>query len=505
MRALALWPALLAGADASHWPMPPGARWELALKDSAPMVFEVTRESGGFARVRWDNPWVKAEFGFRSRADAVELAELDMGQGVAPMPVGTVYFDFGRPIGTSWSNALGTISVAGRDLAVDAPAGRYRGCIEIRARDGKGVETFWTFAPGVGPVRFGRGAGAYLLSSYRQGGGAVGEPRRPVVGPTPPVVQAPGSKPWIGIDANPTPGEGYSTEAKRTRARMAREAGANLLYYAPKWKEFSSAEFDERIAAAAENGWPVALNLRIVDTHTRSMPAAVAELAFDDARMAAAVSDLIRDAAARAKGRVRWLTIGNEVNEYFKSRRGEVEAYARLLDRVAPVARKAFPNAKLSVNFSWFAMGSLGKEYAPLVSRCDFVSLTYYPLNADLTFRPPSVARGDIASMVRAAGGKKLFLQEVGYASSSRIRSSEAAQAEFLANAFAAFREQPDVLAANFVWMSDLPDSVVNDLAKYYALPGNANFREYLGTLGYFDKSGRAKPAWEVFRREASR
>ncbi|MBM3738430.1 MAG: hypothetical protein FJW39_21830 [Acidobacteria bacterium] len=69
---------------------------------------------------------------------------------------------------------------------------------------------------------------------------------------------------------------------------------------------------------------------------------------------------------------------------------------------------------------------------------------------------------------------------------------------------FAALRANPGVMAANFVWMSDLPDSVVEDLTKYYSLAGNSNFREYLATLGYFDKNGRAKPAWDVLRREAA-
>jgi len=485
---------------ASHWPMQVGGRWEMTSAfNKKPMVFEVTGELNGVFRVRWENPWVQAEFGFKPAAGRVDLASLDMGQGIFAMPEGTVYFDFEKPEGGSWSNALGTITVVGKPRAVQTPSGKYENCIEIRARDTKGSDTFWTFAPGVGPVRFGQGRGAFLLANYR-----VEQPA-----PAAPTVSA-GSKRWIAIDANPPPNEGYSRASKENRAKMARQAGANFLYYAPKWNElepsegrYQTAELEERFAVAQQNGWPVALNIRTVDTNQRSMPGAYARWDFGDPKTADRLTALLRKVAELGGGQVRWLTIGNEANDYFKSRKGEIRGYEQLLRRVIPAARELFPGVEVSVNFTWYAMGDLSRDYKPLVSLCDFVSLTYYPLNADLTFRPPGNTDGDIANMVRYAGGKRVFLQEVGYASSDKIASA-GKQAEFITRMFAALRANPGVMAANFVWMSDLPDSVVEDLTKYYSLAGNSNFREYLATLGYFDKNGRAKPAWDVLRREAA-
>jgi GH35 family endo-1,4-beta-xylanase len=370
-----------------------------------------------------------------------------------------------------------------------------------------GADTYWTFAPGVGPVQFGQGGGAFFLARHN---GTALAASAPTQAPAP-TAQTPSGRTWIAIDANPPPNEGYSRQAKEVRARMAREAGATFLYYAPKWSEmepspgtFQFGELDEKIAIAEQNDWPVALNIRTIDTHRRSMPAAYEGLAWTDARMADRLADLLRQVSAHTRGRVRWLTIGNEVNDYFKSRKGEVGGYAQLVRRVSPLARQLFPGAEISVNFTWFAMGDLGRDYKALVDASDFVSLTYYPLNADISFRAPDTVGGDVANMARFAGGKRVFLQEVGYASSSRI-ASEQRQADFVANLFAALRANPSVVAANFVWMSDLPDSVVDDLTRHYDLERNSNFREYLATLGYFDKNGRAKPAWEVLRREASR
>ena len=73
------------------------------------------------------------------------------------------------PKGAQWRNSVGTQTVTSTNDRVAAPQGRYSDCIEIRTTDNNGQSMYWTFAPGVGFVRFGRGRDAYLLSSFTTG------------------------------------------------------------------------------------------------------------------------------------------------------------------------------------------------------------------------------------------------------------------------------------------------------------------------------------------------
>jgi hypothetical protein len=216
---------------------------------------------------------------------------------------------------------------------------------------------------------------------------------------------------------------------------------------------------------------------------------------------------LLREIGRRGRNRVRWLAIGNEVDSYFKSRGREIEPYARMLDGVRSTITSGFPDAQFTVNFTRDAASDLDRKYRPLSDRGDFVSFTYYPLNFNFTMKAPSSADGDIKAMVDAAGSRQMLLQEVGYASSERLKSSEEKQAEFYRNVFAALeRHQGRIIAANFLFMSDLPESTVEELGNYYRLPlFKGNFKAYLATLGLFDREGRPKPAWDVFRQSATR
>ena len=55
---------------------------------------------------------------------------------------------------------------------------------------------------------------------------------------------------------------------------------------------------------------------------------------------------------------------------------------------------------------------------------------------------------------------------------------------------------------ATVLFMSDLPKAMVEFFGGYYGSQ-NAAFKAYLETLGLRERSGKPKPAWDVFRREA--
>jgi hypothetical protein len=163
-----------------------------------------------------------------------------------------------------------------------------------------------------------------------------------------------------------------------------------------------------------------------------------------------------------------------------------------------------FPGARFTVNFSDQRVDQLHGRYAPITSRIEFFSYNYYPLNSDFTMRDPEAAAADMKRMVEAAQGKPVMFQELGYASSERCNSSDDKQARFVAVAFDVLRRyRGSVFAATFNWMSDLPQSVVEQLGQYYHMPNSDRFKAFLGSLGLFDRNGRPKPGWQEFQRQA--
>jgi hypothetical protein len=458
------------------------------------------------------NPWVKAIFRFRPNGDEIVMTGLDMGGGNTSMPAGTVYWNFGRD---KWTSPVGPGEISGRGVRVDTPAGTYRDAIEIRTIDKQNMSMYWTFAPNVGLVRWGRGRDAYLLSSFRRGEGPAATITREDTGRTAEPRPAPrtassGGRVLIGLDANAHGKSGSGKRGKLNALQQAYDAGMTLLHIAPKWDEFERSgkyQFNDDAQAigefAAEHNLPIALNIRVIDTNQRSMPKEYEGWRFDDERLAERLRAAIRAFPASYKRHTRYLAIGNEVNPYFASRGGEIDQYAQLLRRVRDTIRQEFPNAQFTVNFTFDAVSDMGR-YRPLTELTDFASFTYYPLNADFTMRPIADLRRDVDRMLDAAGGKRLYIQEIGYASAERLGSSPARQAEFYETAFDILRERGDrVVGATFLFMSDLSRFIVEYLGIYYRLPNSDNFKAYLQTLGVIEQNGTPKPAWDVFRREA--
>lgn len=510
---------------ADYLPLAVGNRWELRARNiSDPMVLEVTGRDGDAFLVRWINPFVRATFRFIEEDTRVLLTGLDMGSGMGPIPAGTVYWDFGPAKGQEWSSPIGRGEVSDRGVSVNTPAGEFGDCIEVRTIDQRGQSMYWTFAPGTGLVRWGRGRDAYLLTSFQRGSesatpGTGARPNRRTGQKTGDVaVPRPSSRGGrgdgrllIGLDANPHEKHGSGKSGKRAALQQAYEAGMTLLHIAPKWDQFEKSQgrytFDDDTTAigefAAEHDLPIALNVRVIDTNQRSMPKDYSKWRFDDQRLADRLKAALRAFPPEFKRQTRYLAIGNEVEGYFNSHQREIGDYAELMRRVRDTARQEFPNAEFTVNFTFFATTNFDR-YREIRDLVDFMSFTYYPLNADFTMRDPSAVRQDIERILDVSGDRRVYIQEIGYASAERLHSSPQKQAEFIQNAFDTISDHRDrIIGATFLFMSDLSQFVVDYLGMYYRLPNSENFKAYIQTLGLIERNGTPKPAWDVFRRRA--
>lgn len=334
--------------------------------------------------------------------------------------------------------------------------------------------------------------------------------------PTPPGV-APATKVHVGLSANPSANEGFTAESIKARFIQSRNAGVSFVYFAPTWEQlepfspsaherYDFAALDFHLQLAGSANLPLVLNLRVIDTNQRSMPADLRDLAFDDGRVRQRLLDLVDALAPRLKERVPLVMIGNEVNAYFAGRGGEIDAYKTLYLAGAGRFKQAVPGVLTSVNLTFDGLVAGDPRLRSLSDISDFLSVTYYPLYPDFTVKEPEMINHDFINMIGAANGKKVLLQEAGYPSSVLNDSSEEKQAKFIDTVFDNLTEHKNYFwGANFFLMSDLPDDVVNDFAKYYNFPHSERFKAFLKTLGMFDDQGKAKKSWNSFYSRASK
>ncbi len=258
-------------------------------------------------------------------------------------------------------------------------------------------------------------------------------------------------------------------------------------------------------------GIPVELQLAPVNTVRREVPADLEAIPFDDPEMIRRFKILLDTLFARIPDlTLTTLSIGNEMDGYLGTDMQAYLEYRTFLDSVIPHARKryaALHGDEVLTGTTFMFSGLLNpatKNLCKLInSGRDFIAVTYYPLNPDFTMKPPSVVFSDFERLTAEYPDttRPIHLVECGYASSPVCNSSEALQAEFYKNVFAAWdRHAAQISLISFFKLTDWSQAVVEELAGYYGLPNHQAFKEYLRSLGVrsYPGDGENKAAYET-------
>jgi hypothetical protein len=204
---------------------------------------------------------------------------------------------------------------------------------------------------------------------------------------------------------------------------------------------------------------------------------------------------LLSDLQSGLAGKLRYLSIGNEVDVYLGSHPEELEPYRRFLADAVAHAHQLFPGVLVGVTSTYDG----ARRVVSLQEPTDVVVLTYYPLGPRFVPRPPSTAAPDLAAMLEIAGDRPLVLQEVGYPSDPVLSSSEQRQAEFVTAILAAWKAAGSrVPMLNWFALGDFTAQLCDQLVGYYGLGGDRNFGAYLCSLGLRRVDGAPKPGWQA-------
>ncbi len=286
---------------------------------------------------------------------------------------------------------------------------------------------------------------------------------------------------------------------------LVQRAGAGASFESATWSDLDSPAGRAKLTGSLDNmgnrhGFDLLLGVKVIDTTVKATPADLASAPFDSPELMRRFHALIDTLKPGINRRVRYLSIGNEVDAYLSAHPAQWEAYRGFYADAVGYVHSTLPGVSVGVTNTFEgARGPAASKVAELNRLSDVEILTYYPLGPGFVPRPPSTARADLAEMVALAGARPLVLQEVGYPSDARLSSSEQAQATFVAEVLTAWRAAgAKVGLLNWFALHDLTPDLCDKLAGYYGLPKDPNFAAYLCSLGLRRADGTPKPAWQT-------
>jgi hypothetical protein len=309
----------------------------------------------------------------------------------------------------------------------------------------------------------------------------------------------------IGLALNVPEGGGEEEflAAMRQQVRLGLDGGAISLKW-DEWEEKGGKPLTDSLGALRFMGQDGLVTVATIDTLKRRLPSDVAAKDWSDPLLVSRWERFLGTIAGQFGPKVKWVSLGNEVDGYLSQHPGEVDAYIGFLARGREAVRKVRPDIQVGVT----VMCMDGLKHPDLVRKLqtgmDVTVFTYYPLDG-LTVHDPAQLRPHFDFMTGVAGARPLLLQEIGYPASEKTGSSEEKQARFVRSVFGELdRLGSKVPLAAFFMQVDFPPSMTGALEEYYGIRDPA-FLAFLQTLGLFDSKGRPRLAWAAFKEEATR
>ena len=283
--------------------------------------------------------------------------------------------------------------------------------------------------------------------------------------------------------------------------------GVNAAVLTYSWPSLESKEtytFDDlSIQTTLNEGRYLYLGIQVINTTTRELPGELRARAFDDPLVLQRFRDLLDALAPFLRNRVRYLSIGNEIDIYLQLRPEERAAFKVFLDNAYTYLKEVAPNVVIGTTLT--DAGIRNPAFRAIGESMDAYFLTYYHGMHGMEggFQDPALAKESIVALVDGLD-KPVVFQEIGFPAHARL-ASEAQQAEFVTGVFDAWEALGSrVEFLNYFMMYDFPMDFAERQMKYYGVTEETDeFLAFLTSLGLHDVDGRARPAWDVFAKRA--
>lgn len=358
---------------------------------------------------------------------------------------------------------------------------------------------------------FGRIGAVVGLWSAAAWGGALPVAFSSVSTATPDDAPQPKGARLLGINVNEAEDQNFDRAF-----RTGWEAGLQVVSLKLDWDDLEKqpGEYASPFPAIADlfySAAQVKLSLRIatLDTSRNRIPADLRAKPFDDPTVIQRFNALVDWLAQQMpKVEIEDFSIGNEVDAFLGSDAAKWRQYTAFFQATREHVKQTWPQTQVGSSLTFGGHTGPAKEQVLALNRhADVVMVSYYPLNADLRFRDPSVVGGDFQAVCAQYPGRSITFTECGYASGTKCGASEEKQKRFVEEVFRAWDAHADQVGqVMFVWLHDQPPETVRWTEEYYGVRSDA-FADFIGTLGLrtYPGSGEDKPAFVALKAEAQK
>ena len=293
-----------------------------------------------------------------------------------------------------------------------------------------------------------------------------------------------------------------SAAADSRAVAEVRRSGANVFGLTVSWSSSEPAPGKYRLAEITrtarllrQSGATVHIDVPLVASRARDVPADLNGFAFDDERLSRRLGRFF-DALEPAFLDAQTLSLGYEADAYFSDKPEELKAYRLLFDGAVSYLRARAPHLAVGVTTA-----APSESVAPLVAAAlhahsPVLFYIYSPFQRGRPFehRPPESIERDWKQLLDHAAGRPIAFPEVSYSSSAENGSSPEKQAEFVRRLrrLVASADGRRLLFARYVTWRDPPASAPVRGASETARRRDA----FLRNRGLQQADGRPKLAW---------
>lgn len=325
----------------------------------------------------------------------------------------------------------------------------------------------------------------------------------------------------IGMMVNPA--EDDFREGYYPALRLAKENGVQVMHSYLSWGEVEPTKGeriwewqDAMMGYRIHEGFEISLVVNLIHTSLRGpMPADMAEKDFDNPEFIERFTEFILEVLNRYP--VQYLSIGNEVNDYFVHHRDEIPAYQSFFLAVKESIHQEHPDVQVAMTFAYHdAEKTNALDIIDKFNLGDFLPLTLYLYSPRFNFdRDPAELEGYLDRILEQADGKPIAFAEIGWNTAESLRGSEQDQESFVREVFrllALHRDQIEFIAWFNLHDSDPENSYQ---AALTFLPPNSyliqdeifmnDFVDFLTYLGLRENDGDPKPSWFAFVEESEK
>ena len=318
-------------------------------------------------------------------------------------------------------------------------------------------------------------------------------------------------------------GENFDPTAYQESLALARKSGVQVSHYYFHWMDIEKEPGvydwtipDYIVEANTLEGFQLSIVFSIIHTTVRGrIPEDLIGLPFDDPIFVQRLSKFLSTFAERYAERVHYLAIGNEVNDYFANHRDEIHAYAAAFRSIREAIHAVNPDLPVGIVFAYHDAETLNTtDVIQQLNRGDYIAYTIYLYNQGFHFgRDPAEIGDYLDRMLALAGDIPVVITETGWSTALELNGSEAGQAEYVRQLFAALSERrKKIRFVSWFALHDPPRDSCKSDALTFSEPGtepdlNSDsmqaFVTFICNFGLRHADGMPKLAWGVWVQKA--